>query len=282
MLLQRGLLALAASCVLCLPACGGPDIDAAASEEVNMSGAGGSGAVSQPTAGSGSATSGSGGAAGAGGAGSAGTSAGSGGAPSLVACSSFMDESNGWSLMVQITNQRKEVLYLGQDTTTCEAHSVFQVEDGARKVLTSLEGCHNSCQALMQSAPVSCPTTCATPSTITLNPGQTIKIPWDGRYGLLQSLPQQCLGGASPGTTSCMQAQRIQANVFTFSARAGTSHSCLAAAGCSCAADQYGTCTTPSSLITGTIITTEYLVKLEPGQTSTGGDPPFIGLVFKE
>jgi hypothetical protein len=240
-----------------------------------MSGEGGSASAAQPSAGGGS-SSGSGGTAAGGAAG--GAAAGSGGAAPglLAACSTFMDDSNAWSLEVQIKNERKEAIYLGQDTATCDAQRLFQVEDGARQVLPSLDGCHVSCQALMQTGPVSCPSTCNTPSTITLNPGQTIKVPWDGRYGIAQSLPQQCLGSTAQGITSCMQAQRIEASVFTFSARAGTTHSCLASGGCSCAADQYGSCTTASSLITGTIITTEMLIKLEPGMA------PYIALVFKD
>ncbi|HYQ16375.1 MAG TPA: hypothetical protein VEQ58_11480 [Polyangiaceae bacterium] len=199
-----------------------------------------------------------------------------GGAASQAACTNFMDVTTSWALTVQITNQRKDTVYLGQDSATCDAQRLFQVEDGSRAVLPSLDGCHSSCQALMATGPVACPTTCQSPSTITLNPGQTIKIPWDGRYGIPQSLPQQCVNGATQPTTSCMQAQRIEASVFTFSARAGTSHSCLASGGCSCAANDYGACTTASSLITGTIITTEYLLKLEPGEA------PYIGLVFKD
>lgn len=276
MLLQRGLLALAASSLLCLPGCGGPDVDAAASEQADMNGSAGSGVAGQPGAGTGGAVAG-----GAGAGSAASPTAGSGGMPSLSACTTFMDDSKAWSLVIQIKNERKEPVYLGQESTTCEAQRLFQVEDGARKVLANLDNCHNSCQALMQTGPVTCPNTCESPSTVTLNPGQTIKVPWDGRYGLVQSLPQQCVVGSSQASTSCMQAQRIEASVFTFSARAGTSHSCLAASGCNCSADQYGACTTPSSLITGTIITTEYLVKLEPGMT-TAGEPPYIALVFKD
>jgi hypothetical protein len=273
MLLRRGRLALAVSCVLGLPGCGGTDIDAADGAEANMSGAGGVAAAGQGTGGTSSA-SGAGGGSGSGGQ-SAGAGAGTGGAPPAAACSSFMDAS-GWSLVVQIKNERKQTLYLGQDSASCEAQRVFQVEDGARAVLQSLEGCHSSCQALMQGGPVACPTTCAAPSTITLEPGQTIKIPWDGRYGVPQSLPQQCLSNLSQSASSCVQAQRVEASVITFIARAGTSRSCLAAAGCTCATNEYGGCSTASSLISGTIITTEYLTKLEPG------DSPYIGLVFKE
>lgn len=128
----------------------------------------------------------------------------------------------------------------------------------------------------MKSGPVACPAACATPSTLTLEPGQTVKIPWDGRFGVPQSLPQQCLSNLAQSSTSCVQAQRIEPSVFTFSARAGTSRSCLAAGGCgTCTTSEYGGCSTPSSLIAGTLITTEFLIKLEPGES------PYIGLVFK-
>jgi hypothetical protein len=277
MLLRRGRLALAVSCVLCLPACGGTDIDAPGGAEANTSGAGGLAAAGQGTGGT-TATSGAGGAGGAsvGGSGGQSAAAGAGGAQQpLASCSSYMDAST-WSLTIQIKNERTQPLYLGQDSATCDAQRLFQVEDGARTLLEGLEGCHSSCQALMQTGPVACPTTCASPSTITLDPGQTIKIPWDGRYGVAQSLPQQCLSNLSQSATSCVQAQRIEASVFTFKARAGTSRSCLAAGGCACATNEYGGCTMPSSLIAGTIITTEYLTKLEPGES------PYISLVFTQ
>lgn len=217
---------------------------------------------------------------GVGGAGSSGAAAG-GSAPAM-ACSSYMDES-GWSLVVQITNQRKQPVHLGQDEASCDAQRLFQVADGSRAVLPGLEGCHSSCQQLMQSGPVTCPRACATPSTITLQPGETIKIPWDGRFAVPQTLPQQCLSAAAQGANGCVQAARIEAALFTFSARGGTSQQCLAGStGCTCTPNQNGGCTTASSRIGGTIITTEYLVKLEPGEISPGGEPPYIGLVFKE
>jgi hypothetical protein len=278
MLLQRGRLALAVSCVLWLPACGGTDPGTADDALANSSGASGVSEAAGQSAGGKSSAAGAGGSAGA----AAGESGGAAGAPQpLASCSSYMDAS-AWSLIVQIKNERSQPLYLGQDSASCEAQRMFQVEDGSRAVLQSLDGCHSSCQALMQSGPVACPATCASPSTITLDPGQTIKIPWDGRYGVAQSLPQQCLGTLAQSAASCVQAQHIEASVFTFSARAGTSRSCLATGGCACATNEYGGCTTASSLITGTIITTEYLVKLEPGELSPGGEPPYIGLVFRE
>ena len=57
---------------------------------------------------------------------------------------------------------------------------------------------------------------------------------------------------------------------------------CLSPGACSCAPNQAGGCTNASSLISGTIYTTEYVVKLEPGETSPSGEAPFIGLVFKD
>jgi len=206
------------------------------------------------------------------------------GAPAAppMACETYVD-SGTWSLLVQIKNERTEPVYLGQDTASCDVQRVFQVEDGARAVLPSLDGCHSSCQTLMQTGPVACPLACAAPSTITLQPGETLKVPWDGRFGVPQNLPQQCLPSAQQGaSTSCIQAKRIEPSVFTFSARAGTKHQCLAAGGaCTCTPNQNGGCTTPSSLISGTIITTRYLVKLEPGEISPGGESQYIGLVFQ-
>lgn len=240
---------------------------------------GGSGNAGMPSGGQ--TTGGASGNAGSSGSAGGGGQAGSPTAPPM-ACESYVD-SGTWSLLVQIKNERTEPVYLGQDTASCDVERVFQVEDGARAVLPSLDGCHSSCQTLMQTGPVSCPLACGSPATITLQPGETLKVPWDGRFGVPQNLPQQCLPSAQQGaSTSCVQAKRVEPSIFTFSARAGTKRQCLAAGGaCNCTANQNGGCTTPSSLISGTIITTRYLVKLEPGEVSPGGESQYIGLVFK-
>jgi hypothetical protein len=206
---------------------------------------------------------------------------GTGGAPPAI-CSSYMDQ-NGWSLVVQISNQRKQVVYVGEREASCEPQRLFEVRDGSRALLPGLEGCHNSCQQLMQSGPVNCALACSSPATIALQPGETIKVPWDGRFGVPQTLPSECAAPAAQGATSCVQAERIEANVFTFSAKAGTARECLAGTtACSCTPNQNGGCTTPSSVISGTVITTELLLQLEPGETAPGGAPPYIGLVFKD
>jgi hypothetical protein len=219
--------------------------------------------------------------------GSGGVSSGGAGGQTLaaggaMACSSYADQA-GYTLPVHIKNSSSATLYLGQQESTCQAERLFQVQDGARHVLPSLDGCHTSCQALMQSGPVSCPLACATPSTITLGPGQTVDVPWDGRFAVEQALPQQCMPAASTSPTSCIQAQEIDPAAFTFIAQAGTRRQCLDPSGtCSCAPNANGTCTTPSSLISGTIITTQLLIKLEPGETNPGGSPQYIGLEFKD
>lgn len=272
MLVQRGRLAFAVCCSLYLSGCSDPSVDPA----LQTSGAGGGGSSAGALGAAGA------GAGGVGSAGSASAGASGGGSSPALACSSYMDAS-GWTLLVQITNQRKQPVYLGQTEEGCDTPGLFRVADGARVSLPSLAGCHDSCQQLMQSGPVACPTACAPPSSVTLQPGETIKIPWDGRYAVPQTLPPQCLSAAAQGTSSCVQAARIEAALFTFSARGGTTQRCLAAsASCSCTPNQNGGCTTAASVISGTITTTEYLVKLEPGEISPGGEPPFIGLVFKE
>ncbi len=274
MLRPSGRLALAAF-ALWLPCCGGapaepPPSGEAGAKPAGPGGGGAGGAAAQGLAGSGGlGTSLSGG---------AGQAAGSSSGGAL-ACSSYMDDA-GYTLPVHIKNTSTTTLYLGQQESTCEAARLFEVEDGARHVLPSLDGCHTSCQALMQTGPVICPLACAAPSTITLAPGQSVDVPWDGRFAVQQTLPQQCMPGAlTPG--SCVQAQQIEAALFTFSARAGTQRQCLTGT-CNCVANPNGTCTSASSLISGTIITTEYLVKLEPGEKSPSGEPPYIGLEFKD
>lgn len=277
MLRLSGRLALAAF-VLLLQACGSPDALIPLDNGVGGSaaaGASGGVAMAQGGAAGANAVVSSGGSAGQPAA--SGTSAGG-----AVACSNYTDDT-GYTLPVHIKNSSKVTLYVGPQDSTCQVQRLFQVEDGARHVLPSLDGCHTSCQALMQTGPVSCPLACATPSTVTLAPGQTIDVPWDGRFGVPQTLPLQCMPAAFAGSASCVQAQQVEAAPFTFIAQAGTQRTCLDPSGtCACTANANGTCTSASTVITGTIITTEYFVKLEPGETSPSGEPQYIGLEFKD
>lgn len=214
-----------------------------------------------------------------GGAGVGGSATGTGG---VVECSSFTDQT-GWTLPVHIKNTMSQTLYLGHEAMACEVQRLFQVEDGSRTVLPSLDACHSSCQAMMETGPVQCPAVCATPSTVTLEPGQSVTVPWDGRFGVEQTLPQQCLGAGVQGPATCIQAKRIEASAFTFIATAGTRRECLQPGGtCTCTPNANGGCTSAASLIGGTIYTSEFLTKLEPGETSPGGEPPYIEILFQD
>lgn len=198
-----------------------------------------------------------------------------------VSCANYADDA-GYTLPVHIKNSSSITLYVGPQDSTCQAARLFQVEDGARQLLPSLEGCHTSCQDLMQTGPVSCPLACAAPSTVALAPGQTIDVPWDGRFAVPQTLPTQCMRTASTAPATCVQAEQVEAAPFTFIARAGTARTCLDPSGtCACTPNSNGTCTSASTIITGTIIKTEYFVKLEPGETSPSGEPQYIALEFK-
>jgi hypothetical protein len=272
MLRLSGRLALAAFALL-LQACGSPDALTPVSNGVGGSAAAGA---------SGGMTAAQGGAAGATPGGSAGQLAGSGSsAGGAVSCSSYADAA-GYTLPVHIKNSSSITLYVGPQDSTCQVERLFQLEDGARHLLPSLDGCHTSCQQLMQTGPVSCPLACTAPSTVALAPGQTIDVPWDGRFGVPQTLPTQCLPAASTAPASCVQAAQVQAAPFTFIARAGTERICLDPSGtCACTANSNGTCTSASTIISGTIIKTEYFVKLEPGEKSPSGEPQYIALEFK-
>jgi len=192
-------------------------------------------------------------------------------------------DATGYTLPIHIKNTSSKTLYLGQETMTCPPERLFQVEDGARHVLPRVDDCHSSCQDMMQGMPVTCPLACAVPTTVTLAPGQTLEVPWDGRFGVPQTLPLACVPNASTSSATCIQAKKIEPALFTFTAQAGTSRQCLdPSRTCSCTPGANGTCSTPSSVIAGTIFTSEFLVKLEPGELSPSGQPPYIALEFKD
>jgi hypothetical protein len=243
-----------------------------------ISGPLGSGDASGGSAGSGGAALAAAGTAGGGQAGTGGGIA----TPPDMACSSYTDDAS-WSLLVHIKNEMSQTLYLGQEAMSCESERLFQVEDGARTLLPALSSCRSSCETMMNTGPVACPGACATPATVTLEPGQTVQVPWDGRFGVDFTLPQQCLLGTQTSNLACVRAKRVEANIFTFSAKAGTKRQCLEPSGnCTCTPSATGGCSSPASLIAGTIITTELLLKLEPGEPATSGEPPYIGLLFQD
>jgi hypothetical protein len=210
----------------------------------------------------------------------AGSSNGSGGA---MACSSYADDA-AWSLTVHIKNQKSTTIYVGQDMPGCDAQPLFQVEDGARRVLTGLGSCRSSCSRVMTSGPVACPSVCATPMTVTLAPGQTIDIPWNGQFAVPEILPQECLQPAQQGgAAACVRAQQVKPGLFTFTAKAGTQLTCSAPGTCVCSPNATGGCMTPSSTMSGTIITTQFIIALEPGEPGGAvGDFQYLGLVFKD
>jgi hypothetical protein len=276
MLWIRAHFALTAS-ALCLLGCSGEPV-----EPLSGPSSGNGGGAGVASGGGGGASSGSG----AGGMGAGQAGAGAGGVPTagsggVASCNSFADDT-GYTLLVHIKNEMSQPLYLGPEAMGCSSEPLFSIEDGARTKLTPLNGCMPSCQAVMAGSAAACPAVCATPATVALEPGQTIDLPWDGRFGVPQTLPSQCMKDATLAN-SCMQAQKIEAGVFTFLARAGTKRECLLAGGaCTCASNTNGGCTAASSLIGGTIYTSEFLVALEPGELSPAGEPQYIGIVFRD
>jgi hypothetical protein len=213
-------------------------------------------------------------------AGGAAATSGAGGA-GAASCTSFADDA-GWSLVVHIKNDKSSTIYVGQEMPSCDAQPLFQVKDGSGALLPSLSGCRSSCSAVMTSGPVTCPTVCAVPSTVTLAPGQTIDIPWNGMFGAPQTLPQECLRDATQGSASCVRAQQVKAGIYTFTAQAGSQLSCSQPGSCTCTPSSSGGCTTPASTISGTITTTEFTIALEPGEkVGPAGDYQYLGLTFK-
>src|SRR4051794_34590993 len=147
MLRSSGRLALAAF-VLLLQACGSPDALTPVYDGVGSA----AGAGGNVTAAQGGAAGSNGGASPGGSAGQLAASGSSAGG--AVSCSSYAD-ATGYTLPVHIKNSSNVTLYVGPQDSTCQVQRLFQVEDGARHALPSLDGCHTSCQALMQTGPVS-------------------------------------------------------------------------------------------------------------------------------
>ena len=207
-----------------------------------------------------------------------GAGSGSGGA---VTCSSFADDA-AWKLTVHIKNQKTTPVYLGSQLTGCGGARLFDVIDGGRSLLPALDTCRSSCTTVMTSGPVACPAVCPAPATVTLAPGQTMDIPWDGLFGVPSTVPAECMRTAAPSDTACVRAQQIKNGLFTFSAQAGAELQCLTPSACTCTPNPNGGCTTSGSIAAGTITTTDFIIALDPGESSVGADPQYIGLVFKD
>lgn len=278
----RGLLLLGAY-VLSLTGCGDeasrPSLGSVDGQSTSAaSGGGGGGGTAGSSSGAGASLGGS-----ASSTGGSGSTAGSGSvAPGPVNCEDLKDD-RGWQLMVEIKNEMSQTLYLGPEDMNCEARELFQVQDGARRALPALAACRSSCQNAMTGTSVSCPLVCPIPTTVTLDAGQSVRVPWDGRFAVPQALPQQCVSGAATPPAECVSAEQVEAGVFTFSAKAGTTRRCLDPSGtCNCGPSAIGGCSTPTSLISGTIVTTELFMMLEPGEPSPNGAPPLVSLTFRD
>jgi hypothetical protein len=207
----------------------------------------------------------------------AGTSSGGtgqgGGAGSM--CEGFDDEP-GSLVQVAIFNQTAAPIYLGQDMLTCGISPLFQVQTADGVLLSDLGDCRSPCQVARSAGPVGCPTICAFPSTVALQPGEVLYTQWHSLYRIQQQLPEQCV---TPGTgsSSCDQAKQIEPGNFTFSARAGLSIDCAQTTGGMCGACQpspSGGCTTSGGLIAGKMLTTTTSVFLDANYGVYGNSLP--------
>lgn len=233
-----------------LVACGGK---ASAQRSPEEGGQGGSGSAGRSSGGNAS-----------GGEGRAGSSsAGAGGAD---ACAVFDDEAGIW-VQVSILNESSTTIYLGQSSVTCGMAPLFSVADRGGAALPDLGDCRASCVQLRTEGAGGCPAFCALPSSVELQPGESLQTSWDGLYRVQGSLPGRCTSFDSSGAQlSCDQAKRIPAGTFTFSALAGTALDCSQTSGGTCSpCTEVGNdgCSTPASLITGKILTARASITLD-------------------
>ena len=254
-----------------LAACGGKSFDAGEDPDPSPGGSnqGGSSSVAGTSSGGSSSTAGT---TGKGGTGSAGTGQGGWAGAS---CEAF-DDQPGYFVSIAIINKTAAPIHLVQDMLTCGVSPLFDVKDDSGVPLPSLGGCRTSCQQARSNGPIGCPTICAFPSAVTLQPGGVMYTSYDGLYGVQTTLPEACVD-PTLGDSQCRQARQIQPGRFTFSSRAGSVIDCSQTTGtgtCSaCTPLGDGGCTTPGSLISGKMHNATTTVVLDASYGVYGGYP---------
>lgn len=166
-------------------------------------------------------------------------------------CESFDDHPPSY-VAVEIYNKTMAPIHLGQEEVNCGVSPPFVVDQNGVPVGAGGD-CRGTCQDLRTTGPVGCPTICAYPNVLTLQPGEVFYTHWDARFTAEVTLPEQCLPNHDYGNT-CVQARAIQPGSFTFSSSAGSSVDCSPGPDGLCAACQptgNGGCQTPSALIAG-------------------------------
>jgi hypothetical protein len=253
---------------MALAACGGksfevnPDPDPEGGSENGGSAQGGSGNIGGK---------GHGGSVGKGGTGSGAT--GSGGFAGSSTCDSFND-APGYFVSVAVLNKTAAPIYLGQEMMNCGISPLFGVTDAAGAPLVRPGICSETCQMLRENEFVGCPTICASPDAIKLEPGESYYTQWDGLYQLQRTLPAVCSASTQP--TGCSQAVQVQPGTFTFSSIAGSSPDCTqtTGAGCGqCNPTGNGGCTVPGGLISGQRHNATTTVYLDSSYGVWGGGP---------
>jgi hypothetical protein len=217
-------------------------------------------------------------------------------------CDAFADDP-GTYINVVIYNQTRAPIYLGDELQSCGTSPRYRIADQHGETLPRPGSCQQSCQDLRRDGPIGCPTICAYPDSLALQPGEAFYTTWDGLFVTTTELPAQCLAQPEYGT-SCELSRTIQPGSFTFSARAGRSLECLESptGDCqACTATGNGGCTTPGSLITGEKLTARATVLLDgsygvygslpapaPALPKPGGDVPgaaayrAVELIFRD
>ena len=276
--------------VLALPACGGKSFDTGggdphggADEGGTTSGAGTSagGRAQGGTSVGGSANGGTS----AGGTTSGGTT--SGGSGGSAQCDAFGNES-GTTVQVEITNETKMPIHLGQLTPSCAgAASMFSVADAAGKSLGAPGFCATTCDDVIHGTIRACPAiACAISSPITLQPGESLMTQWTGEFLVDKMLPPACR--PADGQSDCQRIEGVKPGAFTFSAQAGTKIDCTQFGGGACSAcmpNKEGGCTTFGGVIVAPLLTAETKVMLDGsygvGGGGGGGQVNSVQIVFK-
>lgn len=203
-------------------------------------------------------------------------------------CTGFADDAPS-AVVVRILNTTGRGIHVGALQGNCGIVPLFQVADATGEPISEPGFCRFSCQERLERGGGGCPAICLTPKSVYLAAGESTFIIWEARSEQQSKLPESCVPAPDRFDLQCQVARALEAGTYTFTAQAGTTLDCSDSGGdCSaCTQDPSGGCTTPGSVIAGTLIRASTTVELDASYGvgsvgGLGGPTREVVLAFKE
>jgi hypothetical protein len=203
-------------------------------------------------------------------------------------CAAFRSFS-GVTVVVHVTNESSQTLYLGQTSISCGwTPSLFSVSDANGGRLSEPVDCMPSCDKLIRGDMIGCPGICIYQPVSSLQPGESGSYDWYGENLVRVTLPDSCMEDPEVTTErECLRAERVEPGMYTFAIDAGTALDCSETMGGDCGTCEPmsdGGCLTQNALVGGETVTAEATVFLDAsygvGEEAKTGETRPVELVF--